>query len=106
MTKLYTCSAVQELMNKYMDENGICYTLQEGCLGYGTVVCWAEGYKTAIVTEEYLNEWSSGHKVRFYNECPTKYAKAVYDKFGDVLPGFYPENIDGMRKYLTDKLMK
>lgn len=65
----------------------------------------APGYKTAVVTEVYLNEWSSAHKVRFYNECPAKYAQAVYDKFGDIMPGFYPPGIEGTRKFLTDKLM-
>lgn len=105
MSNLYTCEAVQNLCGKYMDLGGICYTIEEGCLGYGTVVCVADGYKTAIVREEYLNEWSSAHKIRFYNKCPAKYAAAVYEKFGDCLPGFYPEGIDGLRKYLTDKLM-
>jgi hypothetical protein len=32
--------------------------------------------KACVIQERYLNPWSSGHSVRFYNELPKKYAKA------------------------------
>ena len=88
MAKLYTCSAVSELIEQYEKINGTCYTLEEGTLGYGLMVCAKRGYKTAIVTEKYINSQTCAHSIRLYEECPEKYARAVYEKFGDILPGF------------------
>ena len=106
MATLYTCNAVETLEKQYQKIDGYTiYTLEEGVLGYGLMVLTAPGYKTAIVTEEYLNCWSSAHKIRMYSKCPEKYAAMVYEKFGDILPGYCPKGIDGMRRFLTDKLM-
>lgn len=73
MSKLYTLDACERLMEQYADNGGETYTLEEGTLGLGLVACVGNGLKTAIITEVYLNEWSSGHKIRFYNETPKKY---------------------------------
>lgn len=104
---LYTCTAVEELMKQYENsgDDYVIYTLEEGTLGYGLMVMTAPGYKTAIVQERYLNEWSSAHSIRFYNTCPTKYAEMVYKKFGDILPGYYPPGIDGLSKKLGKLLL-
>ena len=75
--KLYTCSAVENLFAKYDEIGGICYEVIPGTLGYGLTICMADGYKSAVITEEYLNQWSSAHKVRFYNVLPKKYAKMI-----------------------------
>lgn len=75
--KLYPCSAVEKLFAAYADIGGTCYEIVPGTLGHGLTVCVADGYNSAIVTEVYLNEWSSAHKIRFYDVLPKKYAKMI-----------------------------
>ena len=75
--KLYSCSAIDNLIKQYNDVGGTAYEIEEGTLGYGLTVCVANGYKCAVIKEVPLNEWSSGHKVRFYNELPQKYANRI-----------------------------
>lgn len=105
MATLYTCKAIESLEKQYTQKDGyVIYTLDEGCLGYGLMVMTAPGFKTAIVTETALNEWSSAHKVRFYDKCPEKYAKMVCDKFGDILPGYSPKG-ETISQYLGRKLL-
>ena len=78
MSKLYSCKAVEQLMHSYGEREGYkCYVLEDGTLGYGLMVLTADGYKSAVVTEVYLNEWSSAHKVRFYNKLPKKYTRQI-----------------------------
>lgn len=72
---LYTCDAVRELIDRYTEKNGHIITIQEGTLGYGILLMVAKGYKTTVVTEVYLNEWSSAHKIRMYNRTPEKYKR-------------------------------
>ena len=71
--KLYDCSAIEKLMNAYCEHDGNAYTITEGSLGYGEMLLYGDGLKVCIVREVYVNAWSSGHTVRFYNECPKKY---------------------------------
>jgi hypothetical protein len=75
--KTYTLDACEKLIKKYDTLGGEILTVREGVLGLGTVVCCAEGYKTAIINEVYLNSWSSGHTVRFYNKMPEKYSELL-----------------------------
>lgn len=77
--KLYTYTAVQNLINKYLEKGGEVITLEEGCLGYGLTILQGEELKTTVITEVYLNEWSSAHKIRMYNECPKKYKRMIDD---------------------------
>lgn len=77
MPKLYTAEPISELINRYLDAGGEMVTLEEGVLGYGLTMLYGEGLKTIIITEVYLNEWSSGHKVRCYNVMPKKYEKML-----------------------------
>ena len=74
--KLYSLSAIDTLINKYLKEGGEFETLKEGSLGHGLAILTGEGLKACVIQERYLNPWSSGHSVRFYNELPKKYAKA------------------------------
>ena len=37
----------------------------------------SEKYKTAIIREKYLNEWSSAYQVTFYNKTTEKYKKII-----------------------------
>lgn len=77
MATMYTLSSCEDVMNQYINAGGEVITLEEGVLGLGLVVCFGEGLKTCIITERYLNEWSSGHIIRFYNKMPKKYATMI-----------------------------
>lgn len=77
MAKYYTLGACENLISKYIDAGGEVVTLEEGVLGLGLTMCYGEGLKTAIIKEVYLNEWSSAHTVRMYNETPKKYEKML-----------------------------
>lgn len=74
---LYSLDVVDALINRYIEKGGEMITLEEGCLGYGLTVLIGDGLKTSIITEVYLNEWSSAHKIRMYNKCPKKYQKMI-----------------------------
>ena len=76
---LYTYNAVQDLINRYVNKGGNFYEIEEGCLVQGLTICEAPGYKTAVIKEIYLNEWSSAQSVRFYNKTPKKYEKMIND---------------------------
>ena len=77
MTKLYSLSECEKLINKYVERGGEVYTIEEGSLGLGVMVLTGNNLKTTIITEVYLNEWSSAHKVRMYNKCPKKYQEII-----------------------------
>ena len=73
----YTSTQVEKLINKYVAKNGTHTVIEEGCLGWGTIVCQGEGLKTAIIKEFYVNAWSSLHTIRFYNKTPKNWEKRV-----------------------------
>lgn len=77
MAKLYSCTAVENLMNRYKDKGGEITEIEEGCLGYGFIILYGPGLKTAVIKEVYINEWSSAHTVRLYNKMPKKYEKML-----------------------------
>lgn len=77
MSKLYSCTAVQQLINHYLDKGGEVREIQEGSLGYGETVLFGEGLKTAVIKERYINQWSSGHTIRLYNKMPKKYEQYI-----------------------------
>jgi len=69
----------EALIDKYINEyKGELTELEEGCLGLGKLILHnAEGKKTIIIQEFYINSQSSGHKIRKYNKMPKKYSKQV-----------------------------
>ena len=75
--QLYTCEAVSNLIEQYVNLGGEVIEISEGTLGYGQLILIASGYKTAIVTEVALNCWSSAHKIRMYNKIPAKYQSYI-----------------------------
>lgn len=77
MANFYTLKACDDVINKYIDNGGEVIELEEGSLGYGLTVCFGKGLKTCIITEKYLNEWSSAHTIRFYNNMPKKYERMI-----------------------------
>lgn len=76
---LYSLSAVQQTIDAWVEAGGQVDTVKEGSLGWGLTICHGDGLKTAIITEVCLNEWSSAHKIRIYNEMPKKYRKMLDD---------------------------
>lgn len=84
---LYTCTAVAQLIANYQEKisNPAIITIQEGTLGYGTMLLYdpTGKYKTAVINEVAINCWNSGHKVRMYNKCPAKY-KHYLEKEGYI----------------------
>lgn len=75
--KLYTCSAIKELIDKYMAKDGNIVEVKSGCLGYGLIILYGDSLKTAVIQEVPLNEWSSAHKLRMYNKIPKKYKEMI-----------------------------
>lgn len=73
--ELYCSTAVENLINKYIKKGGTATTIEEGVLGWGTVICHGQNLKTSIIKEVFINEWSSAHTIRMYNKCPKKYLK-------------------------------
>lgn len=73
----YSLNAIRQLIDHYLENDGQCIEIEQGVLGYGKMLLYANNLKTCIVNEVYFNEWSSGHKVRFYNTTPKKYQKFV-----------------------------
>lgn len=74
---LYSLQAIDGLIKQYESKGGMLIAVKEGSLGYGISILLGLDLKMAVITEVYLNEWSSGHKVRFYNKPPKKYLKSI-----------------------------
>ena len=70
---LYTCDAVGKLWDYYFDNGGNCDVIQDGTLGWGKCIFSAPGLKYAVITEVYVNCWTSAHKIRFYKRLPNCY---------------------------------
>lgn len=76
--KLYSNEAVEKLVARYNDKGGNVEVIAEGSLAvFGLAICHGEKLKTAVISEVYLNEWSSANSVRFYNKMPTKYQELL-----------------------------
>lgn len=70
---LYSLQAVENLIEKYIENGGEIITLEEGVLGYGKTLLIGDGLKSVVITEIPLNCWSSAHSIRMYNKLPKKY---------------------------------
>ena len=75
----YTLETCKNLIEKYANQHGgEITTVREGVLGLGTVVLHrAEGKKTYVINEVYVNAWVSAYTVRSYNKIPKKYEKLI-----------------------------
>ena len=75
----YSLESCERLISRYVNEyGGECTELAEGCLGLGTILLHgAEGKKTILIQEFYINCWSSGHSIRMFNKMPKKYEKML-----------------------------
>lgn len=79
MQGLYTLKAVEGLIEKYGEDSEI-FTIEGGLLD--SYIITSDKFKTAIIKEVYLNEWSSAYSIVFYNKTPLKYQKII-----DLLEG-------------------
>ena len=72
---------IENLITRYADQGGEIFTLDEGCLGYGTIILHDFNDNKLLsfkIQEYYLNEWSSGHKITTYRKgLPKKYLKMI-----------------------------
>ena len=77
--KNYSLKYCENLIDKYINEyEGEMLTITEGILGLGKVILYnAHGKKSIIITEYFINSWTSGHKIRMYNKLPKKYKQII-----------------------------
>ena len=67
MSNLYSYTAIDSLISTLENDYGYeCCQIFEGTLGSGNWICVPpdDNHYYYIVSEVYLNEWSSAHKVR------------------------------------------
>jgi len=78
MAKLYGNAVIEGLISEYVGVGGEMLTIEDGVLGHGKLLLHsADGRKSVVVTEQYINEWTSGHTIRMYNELPKKYKNMI-----------------------------
>jgi len=77
--KNYSLKYCENLIDRYINEyEGEILTITEGILGLGQVILYnAEGKKSIVITEYFINSWTSGHKIRRYNKLPKKYKEII-----------------------------
>lgn len=82
MKKYISIAQAERLISAYLDKGGQVTEIEEGVLGLGVLILSANGrndLKEFVISEEYLNEWSSVHALRTYTKgLPKKYANMVY----------------------------
>lgn len=81
-TKNISLQGAENLIRNYRNAGGEAFTIEDGCLGLGVVVLTdfgTAGLRAFVIEEVYLNEWSSGHILKIYEDgkLPAKYQKAV-----------------------------
>lgn len=73
---IYGQKAVDDLMNRYEKRDGFASYVIPGAL-VDSYILTANGCKTTVIKEKYLNGWSSGYLIRMYNKTPKKYADVM-----------------------------
>lgn len=64
MSKLYSLEALETLIH---ESKWKVTKLNDGCLLAGDYLLERDGYKSMVVFETYLNEWSSAYKVKRFD---------------------------------------
>lgn len=79
MRRLYSCHAIQNLIESALSGGYELKQFRPESLGYGGVALIAphEGWDNAIIEERYLNEWSSGHTVRRCRKISKRIQKLI-----------------------------
>ena len=75
----FSLQSCEDLIERYVNDfGGEIFTLEEGCLGLGTIILTnAIGKKSILINEYFINSWNSGHDVKMYNKLPKKYELAI-----------------------------
>ena len=81
-TKSISLESAENLIKSYINAGGESFTIEEGCLGLGVVALTDFGRRNLrafVIEEVYLNEWSSGHILKIYENgiLPAKYQRAI-----------------------------
>ena len=81
----YDYHEVEAMIEKLHDIGYECNQVYEGNLGSGDWICVPpeEDRRFVIITEIYLNEWSSGHEIHFRK----KLTKAQQQRLDEFLKG-------------------
>lgn len=76
---VYSLSVVDDLMQRCADLGYEFVEVEEGSLGHGHMILLApnDDYMNVEITEVYLNEWSSGHKIRKFNKISKRIQKLI-----------------------------
>ena len=77
-----TSQQIEKLRDQYIRLGGTVYEEAEpGTLGWGTTIMECDGYKTAVISEHYQNDWACWHSIRFYSTrtLPRKYRELIDD---------------------------
>jgi len=77
--KNYSLKSCEDLISKYINQYaGECLEIEEGCLGLGTILLHsAEGKKSILIKEFFINAWESGHSIKMFNKLPKKYIQLI-----------------------------
>ncbi len=69
------------IADRFIDGGGKVTIIEKGCmLTYGLAICQKEGFKSAVIKEEYLDPWSSAYSIKLYKKLPKKYQKLLDNK--------------------------
>lgn len=69
---MYSLEVVNNFVAKAIDEGMEVTQLNEGGLLGGDYLIEQEGYKSMLITEKYLNEWSSAYIIRRFSSNNAK----------------------------------
>ena len=77
--RTFSLQYCEDIIERYLNNyKGEALQIEEGVLGYGVLLLHSGvGAKTIVITEVYVNPWSSTHKVRMYNKIPKKYENLI-----------------------------
>ena len=67
---------IDKLISKTYELGGMVYIIQ-GCLKDNYILILPQQYKSIVIKEHYLNEWSSENLCINYNKLPKKYEKVI-----------------------------
>lgn len=89
--KLYTNEAVSDFIEEMINSGDATITLlNEGCLLGGDYLVEKEGMKSVLITEKYLNEWSSAYIVRRFSSNNEKSMKRLNKIVDEISTEFVP----------------
>lgn len=67
---------IDKLEQQVYNLGGMVYKIQ-GCLLDNYIMVLPEKYKSIVIKEHYLNEWSSENLCSMYRKLPKKYEKVI-----------------------------